>query len=321
MGNKQAAEQAEKEIRSEILGLRNEIAEIKRSVEALQVNKGVSQDEKESPRSVTQAFLNMKGNQNFEDAFSKLCYALDRNFDEKISFKEFKDLDEVLIKEFYKQLDANKDGTLSPEELKQMFVLADGETLDVDRVVELTKALRKKLRDDFVWEIERLCRAIDRNYDGVIDFKEFQVQHEATSKMFFDQLDVNKDGVLSQAELEKMFTIEIDGVDYYDEARVMEVTEQVNKTLTEKFDAAFEKLFKLADANANGAIDLAEFGTVYPMATKTFYKQLDADNNKTLSKEEFRAIFVMADNYLDTPRVMEFTKQIQNEKNAQEIRE
>merc|ERR1719447_1226881 len=27
-------------------------------------------------RSVTQAFLNMKGNQNFEDAFSKLCYAL-----------------------------------------------------------------------------------------------------------------------------------------------------------------------------------------------------------------------------------------------------
>ena len=104
-----------------------------------------------------------------EDEIGYMMRFFDLDKDDVVDFGEFikmaklfetnrKMTNDIQIRQLFRAADKNKDGMLSPEELKELWSLVQSD--------ENTKRLSENEMDDMI-------RSIDVNGDGKIDFKEF----------------------------------------------------------------------------------------------------------------------------------------------------
>jgi len=85
------------------------------------------------------------------------------------------------------------------------------------------------------------------------------------------------------------------------------VTKDTKNALTNKleFNAVYAQLFELLDQDQDGNIDVNEFtDNCDAELNTTFFSTLDKNENKKLSRPELREMFVLADESLDTERVL-----------------
>merc|ERR1719433_1712183 len=88
-------------------------------------------------------------------------------------------------------------------------------------------------------------------------------------------------------------------------------------------DETSEQLLKdvcmLVDKNHDNTVDFAEFKTVYPISTSTFFNQLDSNANDTLELSEFRQWFVLADGSLDADQLTKLKKELEDSMFSEEF--
>ena len=107
----------------------------------------------------------------------------------------------------------------------------------------------------------------DTDGDGRVSRAEATAAGAARSGEWFDKLDQNKDGYVTQDELKQ----------------ARETRRQMSGDMKEKM----EQRFKEADANSDGQVSLDEVQSKMPRLAERF-GALDADKNGLLSKEEIR---------------------------------
>eukprot|EP00492_Amphilonche_elongata_P001562 TRINITY_DN1989_c0_g1_i1.p1 TRINITY_DN1989_c0_g1~~TRINITY_DN1989_c0_g1_i1.p1 ORF type:complete len:221 (-),score=35.51 TRINITY_DN1989_c0_g1_i1:157-819(-) len=149
----------------------------------------------------------------------------------------------------------------------------------------------------------------------------------------FDQLDTNKDGWLSRAELRQHF-ISPNGAEDLDKAKsfIAEVMKNlknqakhsegilestpITTTMKSEFEASLDFLCNLLDADQNGEIDLGEFSLMYPKVGHHLFDHLDTDKDGFLSKDELRQHFITGGSN-DTAKVKHFISEVQKNLKAQ----
>ena len=104
----------------------------------------------------------------------------------------------------------------------------------------------------------------DTDGDGRVSRAEAEAAGSKRSTDWFDKLDLNKDGYVTQEE-----------------------TRQARETRRGEMREAFDEHFKAADANSDGQLSLDEVQTNMPKLAERF-STIDQDKNGLLSKEEIR---------------------------------
>jgi hypothetical protein len=104
----------------------------------------------------------------------------------------------------------------------------------------------------------------DKDGDGRVSREEATAAATERTNEWFDKLDLNKDGYVTQEE-----------------------TRQARETRRGEMRAMFDEHFKTADANGDGSLSLDEVQTSMPRMAERFTK-LDKDKNGLLSREELQ---------------------------------
>ena len=104
----------------------------------------------------------------------------------------------------------------------------------------------------------------DKDGDGRVSRAEAEAAATERTNEWFDKLDLNKDGYVTQEE-----------------------TRQARETRRGEMKAMFDEHFKTADTNGDGSLSLDEVQAGMPRLADRFSK-LDKDKNGLLSREELQ---------------------------------
>jgi len=104
----------------------------------------------------------------------------------------------------------------------------------------------------------------DTDGDGKVSRAEASAAADKRTAEWFDKLDLNKDGYVTQDEIQ-----------------------QAHEARREQMQAAFDEKFKAADTNSDGKLSLDEVQAKMPRLAQRF-STLDADKDGFLSKEEIQ---------------------------------
>jgi Ca2+-binding EF-hand superfamily protein len=124
--------------------------------------------------------------------------AADTNGDGLISRAEAQAL--PMLANHFDRIDANKDGQISPEELRaarQAMASAKGGKRDGDGDGRISREEAAKMP-----HLAKKFDALDTNKDGYLTRDEMRAARAEHMKMRFDSIDSDKDGFLSRAEVE-----------------------------------------------------------------------------------------------------------------------
>jgi len=194
-------------------------------------------------------------------------------------------------------------------------------------------------------EFGALCALIDENYDNQIQVEEFQKIYPAATEVFDSFSVPSANGIIDKDAFRNLFKLP-DGS--YDLDKLLKLKsmlqtkikeeqmnqffttnygvqlngagadeEEVEAKVSPEFEAEFTRLCDMVDANHDKVISLDEFSVVYPIGSVNFFRQLDINKDEVLQKEEFRAMFILADGSGDIERVREMMAalQLENSKN------
>lgn len=105
---------------------------------------------------------------------------------------------------------------------------------------------------------------VDTDGDGRVSRAEADAAADQRTKDWFDKLDLNKDGYVTQDE-----------------------TRQARETRRTEMEAKRDEFFKAADINNDGSLSLDEVQAKMPKMAERFDK-IDKDKNGLLSKDELK---------------------------------
>jgi len=78
------------------------------------------------------------------------------------------------------------------------------------------------------------------------------------------------------------------------------------------FDGQFNNFCKILDRNVDDVLDLTEFRSYYPDATKIFFSKIDTQNNSRINKDKLQQLFKLPDGSNDLDRLLKFSARIRN---------
>jgi len=225
-----------------------------------------------------------------KDAFDKLG----GDDDGRIELKELHEFlsrhgydNSKLNQQLFRYIDADDDGYITRVEFKLLF---QGETADLTEFKESLK--------EFFKSRQRAFEDLGGRDDGEIDLAEFSAflcknlgYKEDPAKMarLFKTIDVDNDGSITKGEFKALFQPE------GETAQIIEFKDKL-KHMFKSRKQAFDKLGGSDDAQ----IDKVEFGTFLReelgYANKdmvhTLFRLIDDDNDGTITKAEFEALFL-----------------------------
>jgi len=263
----------------------------------------------------------------FESEFAAMCGIIDEDDDEVIQVEEFERILSCATDFFPGFSLDTTNGKVSKEDLKELFKKSDSSGYDLDKLKQFKIELESYSEDssdadlssvkpspEFEAEFKELCDLVDVDGDKTISLEEFARVYPVATQTFYKMLDTNGDASLSIEEFREMFIL-ADGSGDLDQVREMMAT---LKSDDQKFEVEFKELVDLIDADGDKRISLGEFAfaRAFPVASQTFFKKLDIIGGASLSIEEFRDIFILADGSgdLDQIRKMRATLEFDRQK-------
>lgn len=169
------------------------------------------------------------------------------------------------------------------------------------KAADKVEEMEKNAPEDFDKVFRELCALVDENHDDIIRLKEFSEMYPIWAQKFFSdffkKLDKNMDDGLSKSEFRQIFELDEGKMD------AKRVQETIGQILELKFDKIFDDVCLIIDTNYDDKFDFHEFAELHPEASHEFFKNLDLNKDKFLSKAELKEYYRQEDGTLDTPRV------------------
>ncbi len=214
--------------------------------------------------------------QDLQDSAKILFKMADTNNDGQISQKEAVDAGNLLVGGFFFRADANGDGTLSPEEARAAREQLFNQQPLLRYVLEKAKppgaaAAGGDVRTQTPGQAAQTIAAnpgqaignlLDTNRDRKIEATEVRQAVQQGVQTLFQVADVNQDGLLSPAEL--------------------------NRAVGEAAKMAAQVAFQTADTDRNGAISMDEFDKALTEPAHAAFRVIDANNDGQISLEELQ---------------------------------
>merc|ERR1711879_797012 len=158
-----------------------------------------------------------------------------------------------------------------------------GGLLDVEKVTEHLAILEDALYEQ---ELESLCQMVQEDYSNeIINVEEFAKVYPKAIVLFLEKVGGTQDSPIERAAVNQAFR-NADGT-----GDIEQVIELVKKMKDVMFDNHFERLCDRIDSNQNNVIDFKEFEKMYPIAAPSFFRQLDANSDQVLSRDELKQMF------------------------------
>merc|ERR1719461_1250132 len=124
----------------------------------------------------------------FDSHFEGLCALMDKNHNDTLDIKEFSEIYPVASDFFFKQLDSNQDNKLSKDELRQMFVLADG-SMDVERMAQVEADIKEKIEKKNMMKDATIDDFLDAPEEDALEKKEKPQEVTSPDSQFEDALE------------------------------------------------------------------------------------------------------------------------------------
>jgi Ca2+-binding EF-hand superfamily protein len=240
---------------------------------------------------ITSAELEARMNADFGSSFSFEGGSLDKDGDGKISRAEAATI--PALAERFDSIDANKDGFITPAEMREQLGSISGSMFDMG------------------------IESIDTNGDGKISRAEAAVYPEFLP--FFDALDTNKDGFLTVAEMTDlannpggMFEVMVKALDKNGDGKISKaeadasgkfgsffdamdknkdgfLTSDEMQSLTMSPDAALDAFFNRFDTNKDGKISKAEADAGSNGMMGRFFDTLDKNKDGFVTRDEMKS--------------------------------
>jgi len=244
----------------------------------------------------------------FDKQLDILIKAIDENANDSIQLNEFAEMypewSADFFKDFFAALDSDASKTLSREEFRKMFILQNN-TPDTSRVVDTIDVVNE-LKFDLIFS--DVCLIIDKNYDGKFNLDEFKLLKPIAADKLFDELDVNKDSVLSRTELKDMYRMAPK------KTLNLQLVKQHLAMLEDGiYEGELEALCRMLDEEyQDGKINVSEYGKVYPEALKVLTKQIGQSSNNEIMRAALNQAFRLGDGSGDFEAVQDLMKNMKS---------
>jgi Ca2+-binding EF-hand superfamily protein len=201
---------------------------------------------------------------DLQDTGRMLFKMADENNDGQISQKEAVDAGNLLVGGFFFRADANGDGVLSKDEVRQArdSFLADHPLMRI--LVQKNQAAVAATPGSPAANAEQMFETlVDTNHDGNLQAGEVRQIVQTGVTALFASADTNRDGQLSPTE--------------------------VNAALIGMANAAAQTAFNAADIDRNGQISQAEFDKAIVEPANAIFRAMDVNNDGQISPQEAQA--------------------------------
>jgi len=202
--------------------------------------------------------------QDLQDTGKMLFKIADTNNDGQISQKEATDAGNLLVGGFFFRADADGNGTISQEEMKQArdALLAQQPMLRV--VLQRAKAANAGQGQGNSNPAQGVASLLDGNGDKKLQATELRQAVQSSVQGLYAAADTNRDSQLSPAEL--------------------------NAAVIGAANAAAQATFAAADDDHNGALSQAEFDKAIREPANAVFRMVDANGDGQITQQEAQAV-------------------------------
>merc|ERR1719242_884900 len=251
--------------------------------------------------------------EGFDKSFSNLMDLIDFNNDMKIQLEEWEMNYGAGTQDLFTKLDTNKDGVLSPDELKAWFTDDEGhgDAGKLNKVIQDIRLTHKERHEKDFGELQAVvdllkeCEEVDTKSLKNTKY-EFQDETAAFLKSIEDR-DTSV-GILAQLCAHKSGEPDV--------TQASALCKDLTAAMQAEFDQEFVILCELIDENMDQQIQLSEFEVMLLKDTKEVFDRLDKNKEGVLSHEQLKELFLLEGGQGDILRLKTVIRDVRDSFNS-----